>query len=333
MTVPVTAPVGPAALRLQPMVRARLAGLGPAGEAWRADLPGLLARLCARWGARVVGRSLPGGSASLVVPVETATGPAALKVAVPGEDLGPEARVLAVASGSGYARLLGHAPEDQAVLVERLGPSLDRSPQPVEESLETLSRTLRLAWDAVPGDLVPAPARGADRASTRHARLTGLARSAGPRELEGWDGALLEALRCAERRAAAYDPRDCVVAHGDAHPGNLLRRPAVADPTDPGAWAFVDPDGVRAEPACDVGVALRDWSSHLLGPGSRARLEGWCARAAADTGTDEQAVWDWAYLERVATGLWVTSFGASAVGRPFLLSAVALRGARASRRG
>ncbi len=322
-----------AALRLQPMVRARLAGLGPAGEAWVADLPGLVARLCARWDARVVGRSLPGGSASLVVPVETATGSAALKVAVPGEDLDPEARVLRVACGRGYARLLGHAPEEQAVLVERLGASLDRSPQPVERSLDTLTRTLRLAWAAVPSAVGPAPARGADRAGLLHARVTELARSAGPRDLEGWDGALGEALRCAERRAAAYDPQACVVAHGDAHPGNLLRRAAVADPTDPGAWAFVDPDGVRAEPACDVGVALRDWSSHLLGPGSRARLEGWCARAAAHTGTDEQAVWDWAYLERVSTGLWVTSFGAPAVGRPFLLSAVALHGARGPRRG
>ena len=306
------------------MVRARLAGLGRTGEQWVAGLPALLDGLVEDWGLRVTGRSLPGGSASLVLPVDSPTGPAALKIAVPGEDSVGEARSLRAAHGRGYAALLRHDPARRALLMERLGPSLDRTSQPVERAVETLARTLREAWAAVPADLVPAPERGEDSASTLHALVTRLAREVGPVDLPGWDTALAAALACAERRAAAHDAGATVVVHGDAHPGNLLRRREVADPEDTRAWAFVDADGFRADPAYDVGVGLRDWSSKLQGTGARARLEGWCAHAAVRTGTDEQAVWDWAYLERVSTGLFVTSFGATAVGRPFLESAVGL---------
>jgi streptomycin 6-kinase len=88
----------------------------------------------------------------------------------------------------------------------------------------------------------------------------------------------------------------------------------------------VDPDPFVADRAYDLGVAARDFSSALLAePASAAsRLWAWCVRVAGPSGVDPGRVWAWALLERVATGLYVTSFGAPRVGEPFLRSAALL---------
>ena len=108
-----------------------------------------------------------------------------------------------------------------------------------------------------------------------------------------------------------------VVVHGDPHPANALRAP---DGRGSG-WVLVDPDAFRADPAYDAGVVLRDWSTHLRGPDARRTLRGWTALVADRTGLDPERVWAWAFLERVSTGLFVTSIGAERLGRPFLDSA------------
>ena len=73
-------------------------------------------------------------------------------------------------------------------------------------------------------------------------------------------------------------------------------------------------------------MAVRDFSATLLAdPGTAGdRLRSWCRRVAAPSGTDPDRVWAWAFLERVSTGLYVTSFGAPRVGGPFLRSAEVL---------
>ena len=133
-----------------------------------------------------------------------------------------------------------------------------------------------------------------------------------------------QALACAALLSDP-DPDDLMVVHGDPHPGNLLR---VRQPR-PGAgsgWCFVDPDPCVADRAYDLGVAVRDFSATLLAsPGTVAeRVWSWCVRVAAASGTDPGRVWAWGLLERVSTGLYVTSFGAPRVGAPFLRSAALL---------
>lgn len=129
---------------------------------------------------------------------------------------------------------------------------------------------------------------------------------------------LRAALAHAERLAGWTGPT--VVVHGDPHPANALRAP---DGRGSG-WVLVDPDGFRADPAYDAGVVLRDWSSHLRGPDARRTLRAWTALVAERTDLDADRVWAWAFLERVSTGLFVTSIGAERLGRPFLASAEAL---------
>lgn len=296
--------------RLQPLTRARLRTLGPAGAAWTAALPVVLAELCEQW-SLTLGRSLPGGSGSYVTSASRAGVPCVLKVVVDDVDLRDQIEVLQRAQGRGYVRLLAQDRERRALLLERLGPSLAQSGTPPEAQLAALADTLSIAWG--PADRPP-------RAKAA-ALATGVA-DAWPRLGRPCPEHVVDhALACAER-VAAVPADDLVLVHGDPHPGNLLR---VLEPR-PGAetgWCFVDPDGFVTDRAYDLGVALRDWCGLLLADPSTARdrLEGYAGILAERSGADPARIWDWGFLERVSTGLYVLSFGAQRVAQPFLRSA------------
>ena len=115
------------------------------------------------------------------------------------------------------------------------------------------------------------------------------------------------------RHSPGTIPTTAVVLHGDAHPGNTLLVTAPRDGA-PAGHVFVDPDGFRGDPAYDAGVVLRDWSRHLTGPDASTTLRGWCDLVAERAEVDPARVWAWSFLERVSTGLYVTSFGAERVG-------------------
>lgn len=303
--------------RLQPLTRAKLAGQGEAGAAWHRDLPAVLAALEERWEVRM-GRPLPGGSASYVCRATTPDGAdRVVKVGVPGHDLVAEARVLEAARGRGYALLHGHDTEHDAVLLEALGPALAQAPGPPERTIALLADTLREAWH-LPLDAVPP---GEDKAVSLRALVVDLDERLG----RPTDRRVLRTALDHADALAGHDPATTVVLHGDAHPGNTLPVTAPREGA-PAGHVFVDPDGFRGDPAYDAGVVLRDWCSHLTGPGARSRLAGWCALVAERTGVDPARVWAWAFLERVSTGLYVTSFGAERVGRPFLATAAHLLG-------
>lgn len=298
-------------VRLQPLVRARVAALGPEGQAWADALPGVLAELCGRW-SLTPGRALPGGSASYLTSVVRGDGSeAVLKVAFVEKDSAAHAAALRTADGQGYVRLLEADPTLGALLLERLGPSLAGAGLGTGEQLDALAATLQRAWrppDRPALDKAGSLAAGIRRFAARHPD------AAAP-------GVVEQALTYADALAEP-DPADLVLVHGDPHPGNVLR---VRQPRPGGetGWVFVDPDPFVADRAYDLGVTVRDFSSVLLAdPASAAgRVRSWCARVAAPSGTDPSRVWAWGFLERVSTGLYVTSFGAQRVGAPFLRSA------------
>jgi streptomycin 6-kinase len=207
------------------------------------------------------------------------------------------------------------------MLLEALGPSLPQANLPPGRQIEILCRLLTTAWTVPP----PISGPGAvphDKATALGAlvrRLSGelVAAPCSPRVLD-------RALLFARRRAEAFDPARSFQVHGDAAAANAL---SVLSPR-PGAEAgfvFVDPDGFLGDPAYDAGVALRDWCAELLAsedPRALARL--FAARLAGGTGLDEQAIWEWGYLERVSTGLYAFAMGAHALSRPFFDTAEAL---------
>lgn len=302
------------------MVRQKIASLGPAGEQWLAALPDFVADLRRSWSITPTA-ALVGGSASCVLRVSTGDGgEAVLKLSIPDPGFDDQVRTLADAHGCGYAHLLAHDAERQAMLLEPLGPSMAELAVPPAPAIDILCRTLTRAWT------VPRPV--GVRVDPEQEKATQLARFV----RRTWDGlgrpcseaVVATALRFAERRASAFDLDLCVVVHGDPHPGNALRVTA-ARPGAESGFVFVDPDGFLAEPAYDLGVILRDWCPQLLAGDAKAVARGYCALLAEHSGVDEAAIWEWGFLERVSTGLYVLAYGAEDVASPFLETAELLR--------
>lgn len=302
-------------IRLQPLTRARVTSLGERGVAWVEELPGLLAGLARDWGLDL-GRPVPGGSNSYVVRATCADGaPAVLKVALDDDGLAGQVRVLQVADGRGYARLLRADLDRGAMLMEALGNPLSTSGRPASDQLAVLADTLAIAWLPVAVDRVPPEedkAVGLSALVSEHWDRLGH-----PCPVEVRD----QALRYAESLADA--PADSlVVVHGDPHPGNALAvrrfRPGAGT-----GYCFVDPDGFVADRAYDLGVAMRDFSGAVLREG-RPLVERHAALLADRTGVDVERIWRWAFLERVSTGLYVLDLGSEPVARPYLDSAALL---------
>ncbi|MEU7043331.1 aminoglycoside phosphotransferase family protein [Streptomyces varsoviensis] len=307
------------AIELSPVVRAKAQRLGRRGQEWLTGLPDLVAELEQRWSV-TAGDPLDRATSAYVLRARTRDGrPAVLKLAVPDPGFPSALRTLRLADGQGYVRPLAHDAERHAVLLESLGAPLDESGLPVPRQLDILCATLRRAWRVPPPEAVPRPDRAHALAALVERLWDGLGRPCAERVAD-------HALECAARRAAAFDPARCVVVHGDPHPGNALRATAPRHGAETG-FVFVDPDGFLDEPAYDLGVALRGWCAELTADDAAGRARGFCARLAARTGVEAAAIWEWGFLERVTTGLYLLDHGAEGSARPYLETAELLAGA------
>lgn len=311
-----------------------------------AALPGIVAELCDVW-SLTLGQGLDGGKRAYVARVLRADGSdAVLKVAPPDLEFEAQMNTLVAAHGHGYVYVYEHDVSRRALLMEPLGSPLSShtsvaiSPEP---ALDVLAATLQEAWH-VPRSVVGPNAAEADIANGLislidelwpvtgkpcSARLVAEARMLAQRRAESFAaavgmgvigaGAVSTGLVSAEQSALRQVPS--VVCHGDPHPANLL---AVRAPR-PGAetgYVFVDPDGFLCDPAYDLGVTMRGWPEFVLGARDpRALVRSWAARLAALTGVDEQAIWEWAFVERVTSGLYLIRYGHDAEGRTYLASA------------
>src|SRR5215469_2319664 len=111
------------------------------------------------------------------------------------------------------------------------------------------------------------------------------------------------ALDCMNRRRLAYDDRSAVLVHGDIHEMNALQ-------ASDGSYKLIDPVGLRAEPACDVGTIVR--CNPDLGDDLWARTE----QLASRTGVDATAIWEWGTIHRVVSGVYARSIGFQPLWRP-----------------
>jgi streptomycin 6-kinase len=298
------------------LTRQRAMQLGERGERWLAGLSDLVAELARQWSI-TLGPPLPGGNAAFVTWARTADGgDAVLKVAIPGPDFADQVRTIAAARGRGYVGLLAHDLSRHAMLQEALGPAMADLGLSPERAIAALCQTLTQAWTVLrpEGATVAVEQEKATQLGRMVARLwDALGRPCSER-------VVAQALQFARRRAAAFDLDRCVVVHGDPHPGNALRVRAPRAGAESG-FVFVDPDGFLADPTYDLGVVLRDWCPQLLAGDAPALAQRYCRLLAAETGLDETAIWEWGFLERVSTGLYVLNLGATDLARPFLESA------------
>lgn len=299
-----------------PRVRQRVLASGDEGAAWLTSLPELLEDVARQWSI-TLGESFAGGTGSYVARARTADGcDVVLEVAALGLDLTRQASTLARADGHGYVRLLASDDDRQALLLELLGSSLEESCWPPERTIPALCQTLRTAWTvAGPKDVVlPTTEEKAAQLGESVDRLWAhLGRPCPPQVVD-------RAMTYAERRLAAYDPAHPVWVHGDPHPGNALLVGEARVGVESGI-VLIDPDGFFADPAYDLGVVLRDWCTELLAGDAPALARRYCRLLATHSGLDEVAIWEWGFLERVSTGLYVLEYGAEQVARRFLDSA------------
>lgn len=275
---------------------------------WLDDLPALVAELEERWDI-VVGNSLLGATEAYVAEAMTRAGrPVVVKILVPlsGRRSRHEITALRLADGRGCVGLLRDDPDLGALLLERLGPPLYALGLPINRRHEILCDTAASVWRPAPDCGLPT---GAERARQLADFVT-----------DRWEyldhpcseQAIDFALACARRREAAHDDERAVLVHGDVHQLNALR----AGP----AFKLIDPDGLLAEPECDLGTVMRGDPVELLqgDPQERAR------RLGARAGLDPTAIWEWGVIERVASGLHCTEIGLQPLGRQTLAAADAV---------
>jgi streptomycin 6-kinase len=234
-----------------------------------------------------VGRPYTGGTEAFVAEatLDDST-PAVLKLLIPrGRYADDEITVLRLTKGDGCARLLREDAARGALLLERLGPSLFDLALPIAQRHEILVSVAQRVWRPAPGcGLRTGAEKGRWLADQISSMWEELDRPCSERAVD-------QALACAARRIDAHDDARAVLVHGDVHQWNALQ-------SDNG-FKLVDPDGLLAEAAYDMGIVMREDPVELLqgDPHDRSR---WLA---ARTGLDATAIWEWGVVERISTGL------------------------------
>jgi streptomycin 6-kinase len=316
---------------IPPVVRNKALSLGAA--AWIDDLPELVRHLEREW-QLTVGRSYDSATEALVAEATRGDGtPVVLKLMIPrpgahaknaitflrlaggeagangdgkaGADAGGKANSDAGgnAGGDGCVRLLRSDESLGALLLERLGRSLDQLGLPIGQRHEILCATAARVWRPAPGCGLPTGAE--------HGRfLTGFITRTWTEFGRPCSARAVDyALACAGRRIDAHDDERAVLVHGDVHQWNVLEAA--------GGYKLVDPNGMLAEAELDLGIVMREDPVELMhgDPHERAR---WLARRC---GLDATAIWEWGVVERVSTGLLLTKVELQPVGHELLAAA------------
>jgi streptomycin 6-kinase len=137
-----------------PELAATVERLGAEGEAWLARLPGIVEGCERRWGATVGPPFQPGGFVSYAAPATLEDGTeAVLKISYPEWETINEGAALRFYDGDGAARLLAEAPEQTALLLERLRPGTSLwSLRDEDEANAIAAGVLRRLWRPVAQD-------------------------------------------------------------------------------------------------------------------------------------------------------------------------------------
>lgn len=262
-----------------------------AADVWLEGLPRLIATCETRWNLRVVGQA---GrlSYALVLFAERENGtPVVLKLSPPSPEVSREAEALRRYGGDGICRLLGHDPDGEVLLLEKLTPgtSLWDLWTPARDDAHTrlAAQLMTRLWHPVSHSPVPP--------------------SHPFRTLASWAEALFEQTpegplpyaqvnRAQELFAELHVTDAPVLLHADLHHGNILsahREPYLA----------IDPKGVVGAKGYEVGP-------YLLNPDldRHADLHALSARRVAIfselLGMDEAEVAAWGFIHMLLSACW-----------------------------
>ncbi|WP_269584870.1 aminoglycoside phosphotransferase family protein [Roseibium sp. Sym1] len=211
------------------------------GHAWLAGLPHLLESSRDRFRLDWIGDAFSGGNVSYVVPARRNGEEAVLKLQYPDRECRFEADALRLWNGHGAIRLLEHAPDLNALLLERCTPGAFLADDPLADHLGVVSDLLHQL-------LVPAgaPFTGLEDEARRWltALETNWLKAGKPCEQRLVDAAVtaLSDLCAAET--------DRVLLHQDLHGHNILS----AERAD---WLAIDPKPLAGDPAFALSPIIR----------------------------------------------------------------------------
>lgn len=232
--------------------------------AWPADGPRFLARLPqlireyeAKWDIRVLAPYPL--SYNYVAPAVAADGAAVvLKLGVPNPELTAEIEALRLYGGRGAARLLAAEPERGALLLERVLPGEPLASLPDDDAATRIAaEKMAELWRALPPDHSFPDLRRWTRSLSDYAARYADHPGPLPHPLIRRATAILDDLLAA--------PEEPVLIHGDFHHWNVLA--AEREP-----WLVIDPKGVAAERAFEVGPLLYNPFEDIAAHADLARL-------------------------------------------------------------
>lgn len=292
-------------------VRQKISVLGAEGQQWLEGLDTLVHELEQEWQI-TVGTALAGGTEAYVARARTREGDnVILKLAIPENSgntgLANEITALTLTNGHGYVRLLRSDLSRRALLLEPLGMLLKDLGLSTREQIDIICTTLRESWLPISSESgLPSGASIAQGLAQFIADLwEELNRPCSQQAVD-------RALTFAQARAKAFDPQSAVLVHGDAHNNNTLQSLQT-----PSTFKFIDPDGLFAEPAYDLGVLMREWPEELLHDPARLGRER-CTYLSHLTGANMQAVWQWGFIQSMSTGLLLVRVGQKQAGTQML---------------
>ncbi len=221
----------------------RIAALyGAEGQAWLVNLPALIARCARMWSLSLEPPYEP--RYNLVIPARTASGaPVVLKLGVPGPEGRREIEALRIYDGRGCARLLAAAPEDGAMLLERLAPGTMLVALDDEAATRIAAGVMHKLWRPLPpAHAFPSTTAWASGLQQLRPTFGGGCGPFPPRLVEAAERLFTELL------ATRGEP---VLLHGDLQHYNILA--AEREP-----WLAIDPQGVAGEPLYETGAWMRN---------------------------------------------------------------------------
>ncbi len=277
-------------------------------ESWLAGLEELVSSLEHDWSFQS-GTVFEDATEALVLEAHLEDGSqAVLKLLAPrGPDAADsEIRVLQAADGDGCVRLLRSDRSRNALLLERLGPSMYQLHLPLGVRHRHLVEAASRVWRHPPD---PTLRSGAQKAELLMDAIRSIWEQL---DRPCSEAAVDYAIRSASSRISAFQPDQAVLVHGDVHQWNALQSGS--------GFKLIDPDGLFAEPEYDLGIIMREDPLELLRGDPMNR-----ARDLADmTGLDPLAIWEWGVVERVSTGLLLTQIDRQPIGRQMLAAADAV---------
>jgi streptomycin 6-kinase len=270
---------------------------GESGSAWLDSVPGLVRRYLDRWELTVERVCDPGGRISLVVYVRRADGsPAVLKLGLPAPDTAQEHAALAHWDGRGAVRLFEAAPEDDAMLLERLNGEVPLLSLAESKAMIEASGTLQRLWVPVP------PGHPFTPAGDRVTGLCGTLRRRRELPAAAEVRPLVDEALSLARELLGSEPEQLLL-HGDFHHGNVLS-------ADRSPWLAIGPKPLVGERAYDLAWLAQDRLETLVGvAGPQAAARRRLQRLSDAVEVDRDRLRGWTLFRTVAAGLWNLELG------------------------